>query len=63
MTRRHAEVLSGAIMGAVVGAAYVIGKSWWAGMGWNVPAPDALQAALVGAVAGALAFLVRGRAW
>lgn len=61
MTRRQAEVTYGAIIGAVVGISYVIGKAMWAGDITTAFDSGLPLAALVGAIAGAFAFFVRGR--
>ena len=61
MSRRQAAITYGAIIGAVVGISYWLGKALWAGdittaFDHNLP-----LAAVVGAAAGALAFFIRGR--
>ncbi|MCB1504034.1 MAG: hypothetical protein KDJ47_03570 [Hyphomicrobiaceae bacterium] len=61
MTRRQAEITYGAIIGAVVGLSYLIGKAVWAGDITTSFDSSLLLGALVGAAAGALAFFVRGR--
>ncbi len=61
MTRRKAEVAYGAIIGAVVGVSYWIGKAMWAGDITTAFDHSLPLAAVVGAGAGALAFFVRGR--
>lgn len=61
MTRRQAEIVYGAIVGAVVGVSYMIGKAMWAGDASAAFDASLPLAALVGAVGGALAFLIRGR--
>lgn len=61
MTRPQAEVAYGAILGAVVGLSYWIGKALWAGDVTTAFDHSLPLAALIGAAAGALAFLVRAR--
>lgn len=59
MSREQAEILYGAMAGMLVGIGYWIGRAWWAG---NVAAAfgqEIVGAAVVGAIAGALAFLIR----
>ncbi len=60
MTRRQAEITYGAIAGALVGPAYIIGRAWWAGDMSTITGAQILMAVGVGAFAGALAFIIRG---
>ena len=61
MTRPQAEVAYGAILGAVVGLSYWIGKALWAGDVTTAFDHNLPLAALIGAAAGAVAFFIRGR--
>lgn len=61
MNRAQAEIAYGAIVGAVVGIAYLIGKAIWAGDISTAFDAGLLLAAVVGAAAGALAFFIRSR--
>lgn len=60
MTRRHAEITYGAIAGSFVGPGFIIGRAWWAGDMTTVTGSQILMAATVGALAGALAYIIRG---
>lgn len=60
MTRRQAELAYFAIAGSIVGPGYWIGRAWWAGDIASAFTPDLVSAAVVGAVAGVLASLIRG---
>ena len=61
MTRSQAEITYGAIIGAVVGIAYLVGKALWAGDVTTALNSGLFLGAVIGAVAGAIAFFVRGR--
>ena len=61
MTRCQAEIIYGAIVGALVGVSYMVGKAMWAGDVTAAFDSNLAFAALVGAAAGALAFFIRGR--
>jgi len=61
MTRRQAEIAYGAIIGAVVGISYMIGKALWAGDVTTAFDSSLALAAVVGAAGGALAYFIRGR--
>lgn len=59
MTRRQAEITYGAIVGAVVGISYWLGRALWAGDITTAFDHNLALAAVIGAAAGALAFFVR----
>lgn len=51
-----------AALGAIVGLAYVAGKSWWGGeAGAVLTASELLAAAALGALGGILAYAIRRR--
>lgn len=60
MTRRQAEITYGALAGAVVGPAYIVGRAWWAGDITAVTGSQIAMALTIGAFAGALAYIIRG---
>ncbi|MCB1514604.1 MAG: hypothetical protein H6876_02590 [Hyphomicrobiaceae bacterium] len=59
MTRSQAEIVYGAIIGALVGICYLLGKALWAGDITTAFNSSLLLAAVVGSAAGALAFFLR----
>lgn len=59
MTRRQAEIAYGAIIGAVVGIAYMLGRGLWAGDITTAFDSNLAIAAVVGAIGGALAFMIK----
>ncbi len=61
MNRRQAEIVYGAIIGAIVGVSYMIGKAMWAGDASTAFNSGLILASLVGAAGGALAFFIRDR--
>lgn len=59
MTRKQAEIVYGAILGAIVGPCYVIGRAMWAGDVTTALDSGLVGAAAIGAIGGGLAFLIR----
>lgn len=59
MTRPQAEIVYGAILGAIFGPAYLIGKAMWAGDIMSAFNTGLIAAAVIGAIGGALAFMIR----
>ncbi len=56
------DAIYGAILGAVIGTGYWIGKTLWAGGALaDVPVPEIGAAAAVGAIAGILAMVMRSK--
>jgi len=59
MSRRQAEIIYGAIIGAGVGISYVLGKAIWGGDITTALNSSLVVGAAIGAAGGALAFMIR----
>lgn len=60
MQLKQHEIAYGAVAGAAIGIAYQTATCWWANDYSNFTLPAVGAAAAIGAVAGILAFVVRG---
>jgi len=62
MNLKQHEIAYGAVAGGLIGLAYIVGSAWWSNDWSGVTIASLGGAAAVGAVAGILAFVVRGSA-
>lgn len=59
MNRDRAETIYGALAGALVANAYIFGRAWWGGDVSTGFDADLIGATLAGAIAGAVAMVLR----